>query len=72
MHFAQPASSLSAESLESGESVAARKAALRERIRKLRRRHPPGLARARSLEAQQRLLEAPAGATRVPWRFMWR
>lgn len=59
MHFAQPASSLSAESLESGESVAARKAALRERIRKLRRRHPPGLARARSLEAQQRLLEAP-------------
>ncbi len=56
MHPPQPASALSA---ESEEPVAERKAALRERIRKLRRNHPPGLARARSLEAQQRLLEAP-------------
>ena len=42
----------------SEEPVAARKAALREHIRKLRSRQPPGLARARSLEAQQRLIEA--------------
>ena len=59
MHPTQPAFTLSAEPMESEASVAARKAALRERIRKLRRNHPPGLARARSLEAQQRLLEAP-------------
>lgn len=48
----------SPESPMSEEPVAARKAALREHIRKLRSRQPPGLARARSLEAQQRLIEA--------------
>lgn len=59
MHPAQSASSPPAEGMESAEAVAARKAALRQRIRNLRRDHPPGLARARSLEAQQRLLDAP-------------
>ena len=48
----------SPESPMSEEPVAARKAALREHIRKLRSRQPPGLARARSLEAQRRLIEA--------------
>lgn len=46
-------------------SLAAQKAALRERMRMLRREQPPGLARARGLEAQQRLLDAPCwGAAR--------
>lgn len=56
---AQSAPASPAEVMESGETIAARKAALRQRIRKLRRDHPPGLARARSLEAQQRLMDAP-------------
>lgn len=50
---------------DSAESLAVQKAALRERIRRQRREQPPGLARARSLEAQQRLLDAPCwGAAR--------
>lgn len=45
--------------MEKGASVAARKTALRERMRRLRLDQPPGLARARSLEAQRRLMDAP-------------
>lgn len=49
---------MSEKAADPAESLADRKAALRERIRSMRRRQPPGLARARSLEAQQRLLAA--------------
>lgn len=41
------------------EPIAARKAALRKKILTLRQRQSPGLARARSLEAQKRLLDSP-------------